>query len=57
MVCADTWEHPYSREQAAYPVESLRETKYWSPVGRIDNVFGDTHLVCSCPPLSAYAED
>ena len=56
-VCADEWNHPYSREQAAYPLPSLRLDKYWSPVGRIDNVFGDTHLVCSCPPLSVYAED
>ena len=57
MVCADEWNHAYSREQAAYPVQSLRQYKYWSPVGRVDNVFGDTNLVCSCPPLSAYAED
>ncbi len=57
MVCADNWDHPYSREQAAYPVASLRENKYWAPVGRVDNVYGDTNLVCSCPPLSSYAEE
>ncbi len=57
MVCADNWEHAYSREQAAYPLASLRAYKYWSPVGRIDNKFGDINLVCSCPPLSAYQED
>ena len=57
MVCADEWNHAYSREQAAYPLASLRDCKYWSPVGRVDNVYGDTHLICSCPPLSAYAED
>jgi glycine dehydrogenase len=57
MVCADDWNHGYSRELAAYPLASLRDYKYWSPVGRVDNVFGDTHLICSCPPLSAYEED
>ncbi|MEY2893747.1 MAG: glycine dehydrogenase [Pseudomonadota bacterium] len=50
------WPHAYSREQAAYPVPALRRGKYWSPVGRVDNVYGDRNLVCSCPPLSAYAE-
>ena len=57
MVCADEWSHAYSREQAAYPLPSLRDNKYWSPVGRVDNVYGDTHVICSCPPLSAYAEE
>jgi glycine dehydrogenase len=57
MVCADEWSHGYSREQAAYPIASLRNYKYWSPVGRVDNVYGDTHLICSCPPLASYAEE
>jgi glycine dehydrogenase len=57
MVSADEWNHAYSREQAAYPLPSLRDYKYWSPVGRVDNVYGDTHLICSCPPLSAYEDD
>jgi glycine dehydrogenase len=48
------WPHAYSREDAAYPVASLRQTKYWSPVGRVDNVHGDRNLVCSCPPISDY---
>jgi glycine dehydrogenase len=48
------WPHAYSREDAAYPVASLRQTKYWSPVGRVDNVHGDRNLVCSCPPISEY---
>jgi glycine dehydrogenase len=48
------WPHAYSREQAAYPVASLRRQKYWSPVGRVDNVWGDRNLFCSCLPLSAY---
>ena len=50
------WTHPYSREQAAYPLASLRRSKYWSPVGRVDNVWGDRNLSCSCPPLSAYED-
>jgi glycine dehydrogenase len=49
------WPHPYSREQAAFPVASLRRQKYWAPVGRVDNVWGDRNLSCSCPPLSDYA--
>lgn len=57
MVCADEWNHAYSREQAAYPLASLRNDKYWSPVGRVDNVYGDTHVICSCTPLSAYLEE
>ena len=49
------WTHGYSREQAAYPVASLRQQKYWSPVGRVDNVYGDRNLFCSCLPISADA--
>ena len=49
------WPHAYSREQAAYPLASLRRSKYWAPVGRVDNVWGDRNLSCSCPPLSEYA--
>ena len=54
MVAADDWKHPYSREQAAFPVSSLRRRKYWPPVSRADNVYGDRNLFCSCPPLSDY---
>ena len=54
MVSADEWAHPYPRSLAAYPVQSLSDDKYWTPVGRVDNAHGDRHLVCSCPPLSAY---
>ena len=49
------WSHAYSREQAAYPVKSLRKQKYWAPVGRVDNVWGDRNLFCSCVPVSEYA--
>ena len=53
-VVADEWPHPYARELAAYPVDSLRGDKYWSPVGRIDNVYGDRNVMCACPPIEDY---
>lgn len=53
LLAAD-WSHAYSREQAAFPLPALKRTKYWSPVGRVDNVWGDRNLFCSCPPLAAY---
>jgi glycine dehydrogenase len=54
-VVSDTWERGYSREVGAYPLASLSVDKYWPPVGRIDGPGGDRNLVCSCPPLDAYA--
>jgi glycine dehydrogenase len=54
-VTAEEWTHPYTRTRAAYPVPALKSAKYWVPVGRVDNVYGDRHLVCSCPPISEYA--
>jgi glycine dehydrogenase len=48
------WPHAYSREQAAYPLPGLRQSKYWAPVGRVDNVYGDRNLFCACVPMSAY---
>ena len=50
------WNHPYSREQAAYPAPWTREHKFWPAVGRIDNAFGDRNLVCSCLPMEAYSQ-
>ena len=50
------WTHGYSREQAVYPTASLIEAKYWPPVGRVDNVFGDRNLVCACPSIEAYQD-
>ena len=52
---AEPWTRPYSRELAAFPVESLRTNKYWVPVSRVDNGYGDRNLVCSCPPVEAFA--
>ena len=53
---ADVWTHAYPRELAVFPLATLRLQKYWPPVARVDNVYGDRNLVCSCPPVSAYAE-
>jgi glycine dehydrogenase len=50
------WDRPYSREQACYPPGAFRVDKYWSSVNRVDNVYGDRNLVCTCPPMEAYAE-
>lgn len=55
-VSADEWTHPYARELAAFPTPSLRAGKYWPPVRRIDGARGDRNLVCSCPPVEAFAE-
>ncbi|MEL0117039.1 MAG: aminomethyl-transferring glycine dehydrogenase [Pelagibacteraceae bacterium] len=54
---ASEWNHKYSREQAAFPNEYLKENKYWAPVGRVDNVFGDRNLVCSCPSIEEYKDE
>jgi glycine dehydrogenase len=54
VLTADKWERKYSREVAAYPVPSLRKQKYWPPVGRADNVYGDRNLFCGCAPISDY---
>lgn len=53
-VASDTWDRSYTREEAAFPVNSLRTDKYWPPVGRVEGAAGDRSLVCSCPPLDAY---
>ena len=54
VVTAEAWDHPYSREVAAYPAPWLREHKFWPYVGRIDNVYGDRNLICSCLPMEDY---
>jgi len=48
------WDHPYTREQACFPPGAFRVDKYWAPVNRVDNVYGDRNLVCTCPPLESY---
>ncbi|MEZ4471709.1 MAG: aminomethyl-transferring glycine dehydrogenase [bacterium] len=56
MVISDAWSHPYSREQAAYPLPWLRTRKFWPAVARVDNAFGDRNLQCLCPPVEELAE-
>ena len=51
----EDWGHPYSREKAAFPRDWVRQRKFWVPVGRVDNAYGDRNLVCTCAPVSAYA--
>jgi len=53
----DDWQFPYPRRRAFFPTADARANKYWPPVGRVDNVYGDKNLVCTCPPLSDYADD
>ncbi len=56
VVGANEWSHAYPREQAAWPAQWLRDYKYWPPVGRVDNAFGDRNLMCMCPPVEAFEE-
>ena len=55
-LAASEWPHPYSREVAVFPLAALKQAKYWSPIGRVDNVYGDRNLFCSCVPVEAFAE-
>jgi glycine dehydrogenase len=54
VVVSDSWNHAYSREQAAFPAPWTRERKFWPYVSRVDNAFGDRNLVCACPPIEEY---
>jgi glycine dehydrogenase len=56
VVCGDEWKRGYSRETAAFPASWTRQSKFWPAVGRVDNVYGDRNLVCSCVGMEAYAE-
>jgi glycine dehydrogenase len=55
-VTADAWNHPYSREQAAFPAPWTRDHKFWPAVSRVEAAYGDRNLVCACVPLEEYAE-
>ena len=57
LLVSDEWNFPYSRERAFFPTPDVKENKFWPPVGRVDNVYGDKNLVCSCPPMSAYEDN
>ena len=56
MLMADQWHHDYSRQEAGFPVATALQNKYWPPVSRVDNAWGDRNLVCACPPVSEYAQ-
>jgi glycine dehydrogenase len=56
-LAANEWNHKYTREEAAFPNEYVRHNKYWAPVARVDNVYGDRNLVCSCPSMDEYKEE
>jgi glycine dehydrogenase len=55
-ICRDQWMRPYSREQAAFPLDYLKQNKFWPPVARVNNTIGDRNLICVCEPTSSYAE-
>lgn len=57
LLVSDNWDYPYSREEAAYPLNYLKDNKYWVPVRRVDNAYGDRNLVCACIPIEAYMEE
>ena len=57
QITAEKWDHPYSREQAAFPAPWLRDHKFWPSVARIDNVYGDRNLFCSCPPIEEFGSE
>lgn len=57
MLISDKWNYPYSREKAGYPLKWTRQNKFWPSVARVDNAYGDRNLVCSCIPVSEYAEE
>ncbi|MEE1896738.1 aminomethyl-transferring glycine dehydrogenase [Flavobacterium rakeshii] len=57
MLTSDSWDFPYTREKAAYPLEYLAENKFWPSVRRVDDAYGDRNLVCSCAPIEAYTEE
>ena len=54
-IASDAWDRPYSRESAAFPASWVRERKFWPSVGRIDNAYGDRHLVCTCGSVESFA--
>jgi glycine dehydrogenase len=54
LLVSDTWDFAYSKERAYFPLRVQQVDKFWPPVGRVDNLQGDRHLVCTCPPLADY---
>jgi len=56
VIAGDDWKHPYSRNQAAYPLSYLNSFKFWPAVSRVDDAFGDRNIMCTCPPLEEYSK-
>ncbi|MEJ7677754.1 MAG: aminomethyl-transferring glycine dehydrogenase subunit GcvPB [Segetibacter sp.] len=56
VITADEWNHPYTRSQAAFPLEYLRQNKFWPAISRVNNTYGDRNLICTCEPIEAYEE-
>ena len=56
-LASNEWNHKYTREEAAYPSEFLKSNKFWPPVARVDNVYGDKNLFCTCPSMDEFKED
>jgi glycine dehydrogenase len=57
MATVDEWDHPYSRTRAVFPAPWTVESKFWPPVRRVNNAFGDRNLVCACPPIESYSDE
>ncbi|HEX4372622.1 MAG TPA: aminomethyl-transferring glycine dehydrogenase subunit GcvPB, partial [Puia sp.] len=57
VICANEWKHSYTREQAAFPLAFLKENKFWPSIARVNNTYGDRNLICTCEPVSSYAEE
>jgi glycine dehydrogenase len=55
IICADTWNYPYSRTEAAFPLPYVSKNKFWPSIGRVNNTHGDRNLICTCEPVSSYA--
>ena len=57
MISANEWDYPYSRQKAAFPLEFVKENKFWPTVRRVDEAYGDRNLVCSCIPIESYSNN
>ena len=56
MLTSDVWDFPYSREEAAFPLEYIRDNKFWPSVRRVDDAYGDRNLICTCAPIEEYMD-
>jgi glycine dehydrogenase len=57
VITSDIWNHPYSRQEAAFPLEYVKANKFWPSVSRVNNTYGDRNLICTCEPVSSYAHE